>query len=356
MENFANNFVTTLAADITSSATTLSVASASGAPSPNFRILVDGELMLVTGVSGTDFTVTRGIEGTGAVAHTAAASGVAINLVRYPMASALATYSAISSYDNSYLPGNAADGGYGANGWAKNGYTSGDWWRCDWTVPQSLSRIKMWGRPTGERFGSGYIEFSDGSTSVTFSNVWDNSNPVTVDFTPKSGITWFRLVSTSGGTGNPGLAEVEAYLIQTPVTHVLTAGGLQAITAPGGSLVSGAAYSTTRPFKMPWSAAVFDPDGYWNSGDATKLTVPTGKGGRLFYAFAIYEASISNAGRANLYVNGTIRIVGPSTGNFTISTSAVLYLADGDFLEMEVAESGSVITSDQTPYMALIPL
>jgi hypothetical protein len=45
------------------------VLSATGAPAVNFRIRVDDELMLVTGVSTNTFTVTRGIEGTSAAAH-----------------------------------------------------------------------------------------------------------------------------------------------------------------------------------------------------------------------------------------------------------------------------------------------
>lgn len=73
MENLANNYTTTLAASITSTDTTLTVASATGAPSPNFRILIDNEYLLVTAVSGTTFTVTRAIEGTTAAAHSSAA-------------------------------------------------------------------------------------------------------------------------------------------------------------------------------------------------------------------------------------------------------------------------------------------
>lgn len=70
-ELLSNNAQTTLSAAITStSATTLSVTSATAFPSGgNFRIIVDSEIMLVTGVSGTTFTVTRGIEGTTAATH-----------------------------------------------------------------------------------------------------------------------------------------------------------------------------------------------------------------------------------------------------------------------------------------------
>ncbi len=74
-ELFANDAETTLAASIGSpSATTCLVTSAAGFPpaSPSngqFRILVDAEIMIVTNVSGNTFTITRGAEGTTAVAH-----------------------------------------------------------------------------------------------------------------------------------------------------------------------------------------------------------------------------------------------------------------------------------------------
>lgn len=76
IELFVNNARTTLNGSITNSATTLVVTDASAFPtSGNFRLLIDSELMLVTGVSGTTFTVTRGAESTTAASHT---SGVTI--------------------------------------------------------------------------------------------------------------------------------------------------------------------------------------------------------------------------------------------------------------------------------------
>lgn len=50
--------------------TTVTVASASSFPSSgNFRIGIDAEIMKVTGVSGSDFTVVRGQEGTSGASH-----------------------------------------------------------------------------------------------------------------------------------------------------------------------------------------------------------------------------------------------------------------------------------------------
>lgn len=75
MEQVANNAASTLGSSISSGDTTLTVADASTFPtSGNFRILIDSELILVTAVSGTTFTITRGIEGTTAASHTSGAA------------------------------------------------------------------------------------------------------------------------------------------------------------------------------------------------------------------------------------------------------------------------------------------
>lgn len=70
MELFANLASTTLNGSISSGALTLIVLSATTFPTAgNFRILVENEIMLVTGVSGNQFTVTRGVEGTAPSNH-----------------------------------------------------------------------------------------------------------------------------------------------------------------------------------------------------------------------------------------------------------------------------------------------
>lgn len=75
MEQFANAAQSTLNGSITDSATTLVVGSNSTFPaSGNFRILIDSELMIVTGVSSTTFTVTRGAEGSTAASHSSGAT------------------------------------------------------------------------------------------------------------------------------------------------------------------------------------------------------------------------------------------------------------------------------------------
>lgn len=69
-ETYANNASSTLNGSIDGSQGSLVVNSATRfPPSPQFRVYIDTELLLVTGVSSNTFTVTRGVEGTTAAAH-----------------------------------------------------------------------------------------------------------------------------------------------------------------------------------------------------------------------------------------------------------------------------------------------
>lgn len=71
MENLANDIQTTLNGAIADGVTTsITVTSGAGFPAANFRVRIENELLLVTSVgAGTNWTVTRGIEGTTGVAH-----------------------------------------------------------------------------------------------------------------------------------------------------------------------------------------------------------------------------------------------------------------------------------------------
>jgi hypothetical protein len=74
-EYLGNDATTTLNGSINNSVTSITVTSGTGFPTPNFRIRIDNELMLVTSVGGgTNWTVTRGVEGTTAASHSNGAS------------------------------------------------------------------------------------------------------------------------------------------------------------------------------------------------------------------------------------------------------------------------------------------
>jgi hypothetical protein len=69
-EKFANNPVTTLNGGVSAIDTSVIVTDATPFPvTAQFRLKVESELMLITGVAGNTFTATRGIEGTIAADH-----------------------------------------------------------------------------------------------------------------------------------------------------------------------------------------------------------------------------------------------------------------------------------------------
>lgn len=71
MENVSNDASTTLnnAGTLLAGAASMIVTSSAGFPAVNFRVRIDSELILVTAVAGTTWTITRGIEGTTAANH-----------------------------------------------------------------------------------------------------------------------------------------------------------------------------------------------------------------------------------------------------------------------------------------------
>ena len=73
-ERFSNNATSTLSLGVTDATGFVQVVSNAPFPtSPTFRIRVEDEIMLVTAVAGSIFTVTRGAEGTAAAAHSSGA-------------------------------------------------------------------------------------------------------------------------------------------------------------------------------------------------------------------------------------------------------------------------------------------
>jgi hypothetical protein len=69
VENFSNDFETTLQGSITAGATSMVVTTATGAPAAPFRGKLDDEIIRVTAIAGTTLTIERGLEGTAAAAH-----------------------------------------------------------------------------------------------------------------------------------------------------------------------------------------------------------------------------------------------------------------------------------------------
>jgi hypothetical protein len=88
---------TTLSAAITTTtATSLTVASSTGFPSTPFTIVVDSELMTVTNVAGTTWTVTRGVSGSTATLHLSRSGVTFVGKATTTLSAAISSTSATS--------------------------------------------------------------------------------------------------------------------------------------------------------------------------------------------------------------------------------------------------------------------
>ena len=104
-ELLANNASTTLSTAVTSTTTTsLSVTSAVSFPATGiFRVLIDSEIMQVTAVSGTSWTVIRGVENTAASTHSSGATVAQILTAAGLIAANQTASSVFGTLSSSYL-------------------------------------------------------------------------------------------------------------------------------------------------------------------------------------------------------------------------------------------------------------
>lgn len=173
-EQYVNAVSTTLSAAVTTtSQTTVSVTSATGFPtSGNFRILVAAEVMLVTAVAGTNFTVTRGVEGSvpatylsGATVDHILTSG-ALDAIRADICNT-GTYAS--------LPASGSKPG-------------------DLYIPtDSFYDFLRWNGSSWDHFRGGRLM----TPPVNVSYSWDNQSATTVS-TTNGGVVLFQTPGTSG--------------------------------------------------------------------------------------------------------------------------------------------------------------
>jgi hypothetical protein len=165
-EQYKNNLATTLSGAINASVTSLTVASATGWPTTgDFRILIDSEILLVTAVSGTTFTVTRGAESTTAASHS---DGAAIThvLTAGALEALLARTTTVAA---SSLSGTLA---VGTGGTGSTSFTAGSIVFSNGTILTQDNSNLYWD-DTNNRMGIGVIPSESGSRlEVTGGNMF----------------------------------------------------------------------------------------------------------------------------------------------------------------------------------------
>lgn len=159
VEQYANAAQDTLNGSIGSGDGTLVVNSAGEFPSSgNFRILIDSEILLVTAVSGTTFTITRGVEGTSAASHSNGATVThvltrdglkALGTVLHPSDS-YATLNAASL--NEGVVGFPTDGMF----FVRHGAAAKEWWGPDYPFTPPVDGDFAWVNQEGASVDTTY--------------------------------------------------------------------------------------------------------------------------------------------------------------------------------------------------------
>jgi hypothetical protein len=96
---------------------------------------------------------------------------------------------------------------------------------------------------------------------------------------------------------------------------------------------------------ITWDTEDYDTDGFWaSSPNATRVTIPSGKGGKYLFNFsACFASNASGVRLCKLQKNGTDILFGNwigASGDFlTINGSGVLNLSASDYIEMQVYQS-----------------
>lgn len=209
-EQFANNATTTLNGTINASQTTLTVGNATSFPPvPQFRIIIDSEIMLVTGVSGNLYTVTRGAENTTQASHN---NGVNVSMILTAGAlqqfntdnivSGISSGVLVNTYSNRPSPGISGRLFYPTDG-GPHSLDDGTNWRpiiggIVGTQPPSASNFTWTNQGTATATDSnGCILLSSPSTAGTTRRVFSKSKP-SVAFVEAS----FILANTGTSTGS----------------------------------------------------------------------------------------------------------------------------------------------------------
>ena len=195
---FANNANTTLASSLTNSATTMSVVSASAFPSPTgsqyfYCTLADAatqttiEIVKVTAVSGTTFTIVRGQDGT---TGTIFASGavvslrlVAASLNDFPKLDEANTFTGTITFSTPLLATNMVQSTTSTSGYLSN---------TDWTTFN--------GKAPAVTYITGYVPFGQGTTTLNqSSNLFFNGSNLGIGTTNPTAKLYIVAAPNTGG-------------------------------------------------------------------------------------------------------------------------------------------------------------
>lgn len=230
---FTNNAESTLAGALTAGGTSLTVVSAAAFPTAgNFTIIVGSEIMLVTGVAGTTFTVARAQEGTSATAHAAGTAVLHVVTADALMGGLVPRGTSFptnpSASERFYRTDRNLEYFYNGTRWLTTTLYSHD-------IPianEASAAVAVWGTPWSVQFDQ-WVESFELSALVATTNNPANYWTVTLQKYDAAVASQMAVLDTSSGTAGqaaPYRALVAALLLTTTDAYrVLTS----AVGTPG---------------------------------------------------------------------------------------------------------------------------
>jgi hypothetical protein len=185
------------------------------------------------------------------------------------------------------------------------------------------------------------VGISGGGTSgtVTVTNSMATAIDAKGDLIAGTGAdTFARLaVGTNGHTLVADSAEATGLKWAAPAASGFVGA---AIYRDAAVAISNATWTT-----ITWDTEDYDTDAFWaSSPNATRITIPSGKGGKYLFNFsACFASNASGVRLCKLQKNGTDILfgnwMGASGDALTINGSGVLNLSASDYIEMQVYQS-----------------
>lgn len=365
-ENLANNATTTLAASCGYSDTTITVSSATGFPSPNFRIVIDSEIMLVTSVSSTNFTVSRGAEGTTASGHTVGATvanvltvaglSAAVNQTVNPelgVANGIATLNGSGQLSSAQIPSSLV-GAVDYQGL----------WNASTNSPTLVSSTGTKGNyyvvsTSGTTTLDGISSWNVGDTAIFSGSVWDKIDGISSE-----------VVSVAGRTGAVVLSTSDVSGLGTAATHASTDFASSSTTVSTSSPLSGGG-ALTGNLSLSIPQANTSTDGYlahgdWNTFNAKGSGTVTSVGLTVPNVLSVSGSPVTTSGSLAVSLatqSANVVFAGPTTGSAAAPTFRSLVAADlpssgsvtsvGMTVPSVLSVSGSPVTSSGTLAVSL---
>lgn len=360
-EQFANKAQTTLNGSITNSASSLTVTSATGFPtSGEFRIFIKAEgantdeICTVTAVSGTTFTVTRASEAIGGTQSASAhASGAeVIHVLTAGAINRLASgqgFIGARVYNNAAQPANSGEYTlitFNSERFDTDGFHSTSVNTGRLTVPAGLGGYYLIGASAiwsaENSSGQRLLRFKVNGSTVHRVGDTSASQAIINDAFPRylNAGDYVELEQYQDSTNNSVGVSYNTNE-ESPEFWVLKLDSGSIGQGIGATVHNAATQSATSSQEnyLTFDTEDFDTDGFHNIGsDTSRLTIPTGLSGKYLIIGSTY--SVTNVGwdfriiknRTTKYAD--VHVVA-AAGN-AISTSAILDLAAGDYVELSV--------------------